>query len=460
MAVEGSTGADNEEDTGAAFSADDTEFNIFNTDRKLSALESAAKMLGSLSGKEGTGVFRQRSEPHRNRKRSAVGRHHQRSHSQQCFVLSDRCARPGGVRRRSAMRRAARLAAPTPYPEPAPARSRAVSPGQQETLYTLAADTGGKALLDNNDLALGIVSRPRRISPATTSSATTAPMKRLMATTGGIKLTPATTLSARIGKLDYRRGYFAGKEFRNFTSGDSERQLQEALMLGDPLTDLTIAMEVNFFRLARDRYYVPITLKIPGSEFELAKHGGAESTKIDFIGEVKDAKGKVAGQRSRYERGQAQGRNCRTVGKAHPGLQHRLHPRTRHILGESAGARKPDRQDGDIPDQVHGARPDRRGPSTAHQLGRTEQSARRHAFGGLQCRTGPAPVLARPAGAGQQAPDSQRNPRLPKEQEMYVYLEAYRAQRAKDRSRWWPASVSTAARSRRSKPPRFKSPKD
>src|SRR5205823_2590336 len=36
------------EDTQAAFTADETEFNIFNTDRKLSALESAAKMLGSL----------------------------------------------------------------------------------------------------------------------------------------------------------------------------------------------------------------------------------------------------------------------------------------------------------------------------------------------------------------------------------------------------------------------------
>ncbi len=35
-------------DTGAAFTADDSEFNIFNTDRQLSALETAAKMLGSL----------------------------------------------------------------------------------------------------------------------------------------------------------------------------------------------------------------------------------------------------------------------------------------------------------------------------------------------------------------------------------------------------------------------------
>ena len=36
--------------------------------------------------------------------------------------------------------------------------------GPQETLYTLAADTGGKALLDNNDLGLGIVQAQKEIS--------------------------------------------------------------------------------------------------------------------------------------------------------------------------------------------------------------------------------------------------------------------------------------------------------
>ena len=45
------------------------------------------------------------------------------------------------------------------------ARSRQSSfQGQQETLFTLAADTGGKALLDNNDLALGIQQAQKDIS--------------------------------------------------------------------------------------------------------------------------------------------------------------------------------------------------------------------------------------------------------------------------------------------------------
>src|ERR1035441_4119973 len=57
LAVDGSTGADNEEDTGAAYTADDTEFNIFNTDRKLAALESAARMLGALPEKKALVYF-------------------------------------------------------------------------------------------------------------------------------------------------------------------------------------------------------------------------------------------------------------------------------------------------------------------------------------------------------------------------------------------------------------------
>jgi len=52
FAVDGSTGADNEEDTGAAYTADDTEFNIFNTDRKLQALEQASRMLAALPEKK------------------------------------------------------------------------------------------------------------------------------------------------------------------------------------------------------------------------------------------------------------------------------------------------------------------------------------------------------------------------------------------------------------------------
>ncbi len=51
------TGDDNGEDTGAAFVADETEFNIFNTDQKLAAIEKAAKMLASFPEKKALVYF-------------------------------------------------------------------------------------------------------------------------------------------------------------------------------------------------------------------------------------------------------------------------------------------------------------------------------------------------------------------------------------------------------------------
>jgi hypothetical protein len=62
-------------------------------------------------------------------------------------------------------------------------------------------------------------------------------------------------------------------------------------MLENPITEITIAMEVNFFQLNSAEYFVPVAVKIPGSELALAKRGGAQRTRIDFIGEVKDDSG-------------------------------------------------------------------------------------------------------------------------------------------------------------------------
>ena len=62
-------------------------------------------------------------------------------------------------------------------------------------------------------------------------------------------------------------------------------------MLEDPITELSIAMEIDYFQLNRAEYFVPIIVKIPGRELALAKRGGAEHTLIDFVGEIKDMVG-------------------------------------------------------------------------------------------------------------------------------------------------------------------------
>src|SRR5262249_38526629 len=152
------------------------------------------------------------------------------------------------------------------------------------TLYALASDTGGKALLDNNDLVAGILQAERAITSYYVIgyySTNTNP-------DGKFRRVKITVKENATAKLDYRQRNYTGKTFSKFTAADKERQLEDALMLGDPITDLTIAMEVNYFQLNRAEYFVPITVKMPGSELVLARSGGAERTLIDFIGEVKD----------------------------------------------------------------------------------------------------------------------------------------------------------------------------
>ncbi|MCE5306522.1 MAG: VWA domain-containing protein [Acidobacteriales bacterium] len=290
MAVNGATSGDETAaDTGDAYTADDTEFNIFNTDRKLAAIETASRMLSSLPEKKALIYFASGMT------KTGVDNEAQMRATVNAAIRSNVSLYPIDARGLVAQAPLGDATKASPggqgmYSGSAARTTMTNLQDQQESLYTLAADTGGKALLDENDLSLGIQQAQKDIASYyilgyySTNQNMDGRYRRIK-----VQLTNKS-LSA---KLDYRSGYFASKQFRDFNSTDRERQLQEALMLGDPVTDLPIAMEVAHFRLARDRYFVPLTVKIPGSELELAKHGGAERARLDFIGQVKDAKGSV-----------------------------------------------------------------------------------------------------------------------------------------------------------------------
>jgi len=273
-------------DTGAAFGQDSGEFNLFNTDRQLSALQTAAKELGRLSEKKVLIYFA-----------SGLTLHGVDNQAQLHATVND--AIRSGVSFWPIDARGLVAEAPlgdATHGSPGNAgmysgtAELAVSTGlqqSQDTLYALAGDTGGKALLDYNDLTRGIVQAQQNITSYyilgyyTSNGALDGRFRR-------IKISVNPELAA---KLDYREGYYAGKEFAKFTDADKERQLEDALMLGDPVTELTIAMEINYFQLNRAEYFVPIMVKIPGRELALAKKRGAEHTLIDFLLEVKDELG-------------------------------------------------------------------------------------------------------------------------------------------------------------------------
>jgi hypothetical protein len=154
----------------------------------------------------------------------------------------------------------------------------------QDTLFSLAKDTGGKALLDFNDLSLGIVQAAQSL----TSYYIVGFYSKHTALDGKFHRVKISLAGTQAAELSYRAGYYADKEFAKFSDVDKERQLEEALMLENPVTDLPVAMEVNYFQLNRAEYFIPVTVKIPGSELAQARRGGAAHTVIDFIGEVKD----------------------------------------------------------------------------------------------------------------------------------------------------------------------------
>ena len=282
-----SSGDDSAADTGAAFGQDSGEFNIFNTDRQLAALQTAAKMLGSLNERKSLIYF-------------ASGLRLNGTNNQAQMQATINAAVRANVTFFPVDARGLVAMPPLGDATQGSAGGLAMYSGRsamamadsfqrsQDTLWALASDTGGKALLDNNDLEMGIVNAQQAISSYyilgyyTTNQTLDGKFRKIKITVNR----PDLSVS-----LSYRQGYYSGKEFTKFTSADKERQLEDALMLGDPITELTIAMEVNFFQLNRAEYFVPVAVKIPGSELALAKKGGAERTIIDFIGEIKDEYG-------------------------------------------------------------------------------------------------------------------------------------------------------------------------
>ncbi|MBV9770806.1 MAG: VWA domain-containing protein [Bryobacterales bacterium] len=287
LAALAATGADATDDSGE-FTADDTEFNIFNTDRKLSALEDATRKLAAFPEKKALVYFS-----------SGVGKTGVDNQSQlratvNAAVRANVAFYPIDARGLLAMAPAGDATQASPkgtgvFTGSAQLSARSSFHDSQDTIYTLASDTGGKALLDSNDLTLGIKAVQTDISSYYVLgyySANPAQDGKYRHVT--VKIASLTESA----KIDYRRGYYAGKVWGKMNSSDKERQLEDALTLDDPFTDLPLAMEVDYFQTGRDKYFVPITVRLAGSALDLSTKS---TTDLDFIGQIRDPHGKMLG---------------------------------------------------------------------------------------------------------------------------------------------------------------------
>src|ERR1035437_1112016 len=155
MADTADTGADDSEDTAAAYVADETEFNIFNTDKKLAALEETVKKLATLPEKKAliyiTGGISKTGMDNQAQLEATINAAVKSNVT--IFPLDARGLMgdpPGGGASKGASRGSGLFTGSVVNSQ------RAAINNSQETLVTLAADTGGKVFLDSNDLSLGL----------------------------------------------------------------------------------------------------------------------------------------------------------------------------------------------------------------------------------------------------------------------------------------------------------------
>jgi VWFA-related protein len=274
---------DSAADTGSSFGQDDAEFNLFNTDRQLAALETAVKMLGAINEQKVLVYF-------------ASGLRLNGMDNQAQLIATENAALRSNVMMYPIDARG--LVAMAPAGDASQGSNGGIGmfngsstqtmmnrfQASQDTLYAIAKDTGGKAFFDSNDLSMGIKQAANSIS----SYYEIGYYPTRTVKDGRFRRVKVSLREGLAGELAYRQGYYADKDFAKFNATDKERQLEDALMLDNPITDINLAMEVNYFQLNSAEYFTSVDVKIPGRELALARKGGAEETLIDAIGEVKD----------------------------------------------------------------------------------------------------------------------------------------------------------------------------
>jgi VWFA-related protein len=280
---EGSTGStEGTPDTAQSFTADDTEYNIFNTDRRLEALRSVAERLARVqqkksliyfsSGMDRTGI---ENQSELRAATNAAVRANMAIYSMDMRGLQAMV--PGGEAQNASLR------GTSPYSGQSMISALKSNFTTQETLVTLASDTGGRAFLDANDFSKvfkGVQHDTSMYYLLGYHSANPARDGRYRRITVKVNIPGA--------KIDYRRGYYAPADYRHSTKDDKERQLEEQLASDLPATDLPLYLGAAYFRLDGTRFSVPVSLVVPGSEIPFARSSDRDKATLDVIGLITD----------------------------------------------------------------------------------------------------------------------------------------------------------------------------
>ncbi|HMD39860.1 MAG TPA: VWA domain-containing protein [Candidatus Acidoferrum sp.] len=284
----GDTGsAEGAAETGGSFTPDDTDYNTFSADWKLLALQSTMQALGKIQQKKSLIYFSngisQTGTDNQSALRGATAAAVKNNVSIYPVDVRGLQAFPPGGEAQSAS-----LHGQSAYNGNAVLNDLNNNAASQETLSTLAADTGGKAFFDTNDFS-GVFSQVQKD--------TSAYYVLGFISTNALKDGKYRRLRVQVNrpdvKLEFRPGYYAGRDFLHQNHADREAQLEDELAAELPQTDVPLYAGTAYFRQDESHYYLAVSLVVPGSQIPFVQEKDKDNATIDIIGEVRIGGGKV-----------------------------------------------------------------------------------------------------------------------------------------------------------------------
>src|SRR5580692_5712223 len=288
--AQGATANSNQVEDTTGYTPDESEYNDLNTDRELFALRALSKSLEKITEKKSLlyfsgGISRDGIENQASLRAAinAAVRANLAIYSvdtrglQAISPLGD--ASTGSLRGNGA------------YSGGALQNNMNQNFATQEVMATLSSDTGGKAFFDSNDFAPAFAQVQRDTSAYyaigfhSTNPARDGKYRKLT-----IKIN-------RPGiKLEYRPGYYAPADFKHSGKEDREQELQDQLASDLPATDIAVYMDAMYFRLDENRFFMPVSLVVPGSQIPFVKGGDKDKATLDIIGAVIDENKRPVGR--------------------------------------------------------------------------------------------------------------------------------------------------------------------
>jgi VWFA-related protein len=280
---EGSTGStEGTPDTAQPFTVDDTEYNIFNTDRRLEALRSVAERLSHVQQKKSLIYFSSGMN------RTGIENQSELRAATNAAVRANLVIYTMDMRGLQAIvaggeAQNASLRGVSAYSGQSMMNALNSNFTTQETLVTLASDTGGRAFLDSNDFG--------KVFKSVQDDSSTYYMLGYHSTNparDGRYRRITVKVNVPGVKVDYRRGYYAPADYQHSTKEDKERQLEEQLASELPATDLPVYLGAAYFRLEGNKFSVPISLVVPGSQIPFVRSSDRDRATLDVIGIITD----------------------------------------------------------------------------------------------------------------------------------------------------------------------------